>query len=62
MLVYRREPALIMDYEKHEGSIMKRLLEIIKKISQLKEVARKVIWKSQAKLDKKFKKIKIQVF
>ncbi len=33
MLVYRREPALIMDYEKHEGSIMKRLLEIIKKIS-----------------------------
>src|SRR6266540_7112344 len=29
MLVYGKEPTLVMDYRKHEGSIMERLLEII---------------------------------
>ena len=32
-----------MDYRKHESSIMERLLEITEKVSQLREVARKVI-------------------
>ena len=32
MLVYGQEPTLVMDYGKHEGSIMKRLLKIMKKI------------------------------
>jgi len=32
-----------MDYGKHEGFIMKRLLKITEKVSQLKEAARKVI-------------------
>ena len=51
-----------MDYRKHGGSIMKRLLEITEKIPQLREAARRVIRKSQAELDRKFEKIKIQVF
>ena len=33
MLVYGREPTLVMDYGKHGGSIMERLLEIIEKVS-----------------------------
>ena len=41
MLVYGREPTLVMDYRKHGGSIMKRLLEIIEKVSQLREAARR---------------------
>jgi len=32
-----------MDYEKYKGSIMKKLLEIMKKISQLREIARRII-------------------
>ncbi len=40
MLVYRQEPTLVMDYGKHEGSIIKRLLEITEKILQLREAAR----------------------
>ncbi len=32
MLVYRRKPTLVIDYEKYEGSIMERLLEITKKV------------------------------
>ncbi len=51
-----------MDYRKLEGSIMKRLLEIIKKVSQLKEAAKRAIRKSQAELDRKFKEMKIQIF
>ncbi len=47
-----------MDYGKYEGYIMKRLLEIIEKISQLREVARRVIWKLQAELDRKFEGMK----
>ena len=43
MLVYERESTLVMDYRKHKGSIMKRLLEIIKKVLQLREVTRRVI-------------------
>jgi len=46
MLVYGREPTLVMDYGKHGGSIMERLLEITDKIPQLKEAARRVIQKS----------------
>ncbi len=33
MLVYRRESTLIMNYKKHEGCIMKRLLKITEKVS-----------------------------
>ncbi len=62
MLVYGRKPTLVMDYGKHEGSIIERLLEITEKVSQLREVAKRAIWKSQAKLDRKFKGIKTQVF
>ena len=62
MLVYGREPTLVMDYEKHGGSIMKRLLEITEKVSQLREAARRTIRKSQAELDKKFEGMKTQEF
>ena len=62
MLVYEREPTLVMDYGKHEGSIMKRLLEITEKVLQLREAARRAIWKSQAELDRKFEGLKIQEF
>jgi len=48
-----------MNYRKHGGSIMKRLLEITEKIPQLREVARRIIQKSQAELDRKFKEMKI---
>ncbi len=41
---------------------MKRLLEIIEKVSQLREAARRAIWKSQAELDKKFERMKTQEF
>ena len=43
MLVYRRESTLVIDYGKHGGSIMERLLEIIEKVPQLREAARRVI-------------------
>jgi len=32
-----------MDYGKYRGSIMKRLLKIIEKVSQLREATRRVI-------------------
>jgi len=32
-----------MDYEKHGDSIIKRLLKIIEKVSQLREAARRAI-------------------
>jgi len=35
-----------MDYEKHGGSIIERLLKIMEKVSQLREVVRRVIQKS----------------
>ncbi len=59
MLVYGWESILVMDYEKHEGSIMERLLEITERVLQLREVVRRAIWKSQAKLDRKFEGMKI---
>ncbi len=62
MLVYGREPTLVMDYRKYEGSIMKRLLEIMEKVSQLREAARRIIRKSQVELDRKFERMKIQEF
>ncbi len=62
MLVYGREPTLVMNYRKYEGSIMERLLKITEKVSQIREAARRVIWKSQAELDKKFEEMKIQEF
>ncbi len=43
MLVYERELILVMDYRKYGGFIMERLLEIIEKIPQLREVTRRVI-------------------
>ncbi len=46
MLVYRREPTLVINYGKHKGSIMERLLEITEKVSQLREAARRAIRKS----------------
>ena len=62
MLVYGRELTLVIDYEKHGGSIMERLLEITEKVLQLREAARRAIRKSQAELDKKFEGMKIQEF
>ncbi len=47
-----------MDYGKHGGSIMKRLLEITEKVPQLRKAARRAIRKSQAELDRKFEKMK----
>ena len=51
-----------MDYGKHEGSIMERLLEITEKVPQLREAARRAIRKSQAELDKSFEGMKTQEF
>ncbi len=62
MLVYKRESILVMDYGKHGDSIMKRLLEITKKVPQLREAARRAIRKSQAELDRKFEGMKTQEF
>ena len=62
MLVYRQEPTLVIDYEKYESSIMKKLLKIIEKVLKLRKAARRAIWKSQAKLDRKFEGMKIQEF
>ncbi len=62
MLIYEWELILVMDYEKHGGSIIERLLKITEKVSQLREAARKIIQKSQVELDRKFEGIKIQEF
>jgi len=43
-----------MDYGLYGGLIIKRLLKIMDKVSQLKEMARRTICKSQAELDRKF--------
>ena len=43
MLVYGQKLTLVMNYEKYGGSIMERLLEIIEKVPQLKEAAKRVI-------------------
>ncbi len=62
ILFYEKEPTLIMDYEKHEDSIIEKLLKITEKVSQLREAARRAIQKSQAELNRKFEGIKIQEF
>ncbi len=62
MLVYGWKLTLVMDYEKHGGSIMERLLKITEKVPQLRKAARRAIRKSQAKLDRKFEEMKIQEF
>jgi len=62
MLVYGREPTLVMDYGKHGDSIIERLLEITEKVPQLREAAKRAIQKSQAELDKKFKGMNVQEF
>jgi len=59
MLVYGKKPILVMDYGKHEGSIIERLIKITEKVPQLRKVTRKAIRKSQAELNKKFKGMKI---
>jgi len=59
LLVYKREFTLVIDYKKYGGSIMKRLLEITKKVLQLREMIRRVIQKSQIELDRKFEEMKI---
>src|SRR6266540_316050 len=41
MLVYEQELTLVMDYGKHRGFIMERLLKIIEKVPQLREAARR---------------------
>ncbi len=43
MLIYGRELTLVMDYGKHRGFIIEKLLEITEKISQLREAARRAI-------------------
>jgi len=43
MLVYGRESILVIDYGKHGGSIIERLLEITEKVLQLREAARRAI-------------------
>ncbi len=58
MLVYGREPTLVIDYGKHGGSIMERLLEITEKVPQLREAVRRAIRKSQAELNRKFEGMK----
>src|SRR6266508_3024986 len=54
ILVYGKEPTLVMDYGPHGGSIIERLLEITEKMPQLREAARRTIQKAQAELDRKF--------
>ena len=53
-LVYEKESTLVMDYGPYGGSIIERLLEIMEKIPQLREAARRAIQKAQAELDRKF--------
>ncbi len=62
MLVYKQKPTLVINYKRHEGSIIKKLLKITKKIPQLRKAAKRTIQKSQAELNRKFKRIKIQIF
>ncbi len=45
-----------MDYESYGGTIIKRLLEIMDKILQLREMVKKTIWKAQAELNRKFER------
>ncbi len=62
MLVYGQKLTLVINYKKHGGSIMERLLEIIEKVPQLREAVRRVIRRLQVELDRKFEGIKTQEF
>src|SRR6266542_683230 len=53
-LVYGKEPMLVIDYGPYDSSIIEKLLEIMEKIPQLREAARRAIRKAQAELDRKF--------
>ena len=53
-LVYSREPTLVMNYKSYGGSIIERLLKIIDKVPQLREMVKRTIWKVQAELNRKF--------
>ncbi len=45
-----------MNYRSYRGSIIERLLKIIDKVSQLKEMVKRIIRKAQVELDRKFEK------
>jgi transposase InsO family protein len=52
VLVYGKEPSMVMD-ETKRSSIIERLLEITEKVPQLREAARRAIKLSQEELEKK---------
>ncbi len=45
-LVYGKEPMLVIDYGPYDSSIIEKLLEIMEKIPQLREAARRAIRKA----------------
>ena len=53
-LVYGKEPTLVIDNGPYRRIIIERLLEIMDKVSQLREMARRTIRKAQVELDRKF--------
>ncbi len=61
MLVYGREPTMVMD-ETRSYSMIERLLEITEKVPQLREAARRAIKKSQDDLEKKFQNNREVIF
>jgi transposase InsO family protein len=61
VLVYGREPTMVMD-ESNRSSIIERLLEITDKVPQLRESARRAIKKAQEELEHKFQKGKEIIF
>ncbi len=54
-LVYGRELTLVMDHKSYRGTIIEKLLKIIDKVLQLREMVRRTIQKAQAELNRKFK-------
>ncbi len=54
-LVYGKNPVLAIDSSSKGQKLIKRLLEITNKVSQLQTNARRVIKKAQAKLEETFK-------
>src|SRR5687767_3298835 len=61
MLVYGREPTMVMD-ETRSYSMIERLLQITEKVPQLREAARRAIKKSQDDLEKKFQNKREVIF
>ncbi len=45
-LVYRRKLILVIDYRPYGGTIIEKLLEIMNKVLQLREMARRTIRKA----------------